>query len=67
MKSEAQQKKLKTVRGSYTDLDLSKHAKKGPEKSCDTLPLSGLFVNLELSLFCKQVFSSTFWAVDMCS
>ncbi len=30
--------KLKTVRGSYTDLDLSIHAKKGPEKSRDTLP-----------------------------
>jgi uncharacterized protein (DUF2461 family) len=40
IKSEAQQKKLKTVRGSYTDLDLSIHAKKGPEKSRDTLPLS---------------------------
>jgi hypothetical protein len=31
IKSEAQQKKLKTVRGSYTDLDLSTHAKKGPK------------------------------------
>jgi hypothetical protein len=30
MKSEAQQKKLKTVRGADTDLDLSLHAKKGP-------------------------------------
>ncbi len=39
IKSEAQQKKLKTVRGSYIDLDLSLHAKKGPEKSLDTLPL----------------------------
>jgi hypothetical protein len=27
-KSEAQQKKIKTVRGSYTDLDLSIYAKK---------------------------------------
>ncbi len=27
----AQQKKLKTVRGSYTDLDLSIHAKKDPK------------------------------------
>jgi hypothetical protein len=45
MKSEAQQKKLKTVRGSYTDLDLSIHAKKVPEKSCDTLPLSVGFIN----------------------
>jgi hypothetical protein len=34
-----QQKKLKTVRGSYTDLDLSIRDKKGPEKSRDTLPL----------------------------
>jgi hypothetical protein len=40
IKSEAQEKKLKTVRGSYTDLDLSIHAKKGPEKSRDTLPLN---------------------------
>ncbi len=32
--------KLKTVRGSYTDLDLSIHAKKGIEKFRDTLPLS---------------------------
>jgi hypothetical protein len=40
IKSEAQQKKLKTVRGSYTDLDLSIHAKKGPEKSRATLPLN---------------------------
>jgi hypothetical protein len=40
IKSEAQQKKLKTVRGSDTDLDISIHAKKGPEKSRDTLPLS---------------------------
>jgi hypothetical protein len=39
IKLEAQQKKLKTVRGSYTDLDLSIHAKKGPEKSRKTLPL----------------------------
>jgi hypothetical protein len=39
IKSEAQQKKLKTVRGSYTGLDLSIHAKKGPQKSRDTLPL----------------------------
>jgi hypothetical protein len=31
IKSEAQQKKLKTVRGSHTDLDLSIHAKKGPK------------------------------------
>jgi hypothetical protein len=30
VKSEAQQKKLKTVRGFYTDLDLSLHVKKGP-------------------------------------
>ncbi len=30
IKSEAQQKKLKTVRGSYTDLDLSIRVKKGP-------------------------------------
>jgi hypothetical protein len=30
IKSEAQQKKLKAVRGSYTDLDLSIHVKKGP-------------------------------------
>ncbi len=30
IKSEAQQKKFKTVKGSYTDLDLSIHAKKGP-------------------------------------
>jgi hypothetical protein len=29
LKSEAQQKKFKTVRGSYTDLDLSIHVKKG--------------------------------------
>ncbi len=42
-KSEAQQKKLKTVRGSYTDLDLSIHAKKGPKKSCDILPLILVF------------------------
>jgi hypothetical protein len=35
-------KKLKTVRGSYTDLDLSIHAKKGPKKSHDTLPLTFL-------------------------
>jgi hypothetical protein len=46
MKKEAQQKKLKTVRGSYTDLDLSIHAKKGPEKSCDTLPLSVVLFNM---------------------
>ncbi len=39
IKLEAQQKKLKTARGSYTDLDLSRNAKKGPEKSRDTLPL----------------------------
>ncbi len=39
IKSEAQQKKLKTVRGSYKDLDLSIHAKKGSEKYRDTLPL----------------------------
>jgi hypothetical protein len=39
MKSEAQQKKLKTFRGAYTDQDLSIPAKKGPEKSRDTLPL----------------------------
>ncbi len=45
IKSEAQQKKLKTVRGSYTDQDLSIHAKKGPEKSCDTLPLNIKFGN----------------------
>jgi hypothetical protein len=31
IKSEAQQKKLKTVRGSYTGLDLSIHAKKEPK------------------------------------
>jgi hypothetical protein len=43
IKSEAQQKKLKTVRGSYTDLGLSK---KGPEKSRDTLPLKGLLICL---------------------
>ncbi len=46
IKSEALQKKLKTVRGSYTDLDLSIHAKKGPEKSRATLPLnSQLHIN----------------------
>jgi hypothetical protein len=39
MKSEARQKKLKTVRGSYTDLDLSIHVKKRPKKSRDTVPL----------------------------
>jgi hypothetical protein len=39
-KSKTQQKKLKTIRGSYTDLDLSIHAKKGPKKSRETLPLS---------------------------
>jgi hypothetical protein len=39
MNSEAQQKKLKTVRGAYTDQDLSIPAKKGPEKFRDTLPL----------------------------
>ncbi len=38
--SAAQQKKLKTVRGSSTDLDLFIHAKKGPGKSPDPLPLS---------------------------
>jgi hypothetical protein len=43
IKLEAQQKKLKPVRGSYTDLDLSIHAKKGPEKSLNTLPLSNFF------------------------
>jgi hypothetical protein len=43
IKSEAQQKKLKTVRGSYTDLDLSIPAKKGPEKSRDTLSLNSDF------------------------
>jgi hypothetical protein len=36
---QAQQRKFKTVRGSYTGLDLSIHAKKGPKKSRDTLPL----------------------------
>ncbi len=45
IKSEAQQKKLKTVRGSYTDQDLSIHAKKGPEKSRDTFPLNIKFGN----------------------
>ena len=44
IKSEAQQKKLKTVRGSFTDLDLSIHAKEGPEKYHDTLPLRCAFV-----------------------
>ncbi len=39
IKSKTQQKKLKTIRGSYTDLDLSIHAKKGPKKSRETLPL----------------------------
>ncbi len=39
IKSEAQQKKLKSVRGSYTDLDLSIHVKKEPPKSHETLPL----------------------------
>jgi hypothetical protein len=39
IKSEAQQKNLKNVGGSYTGLDLSIHAKNGPEKSHDTLPL----------------------------
>jgi hypothetical protein len=34
---------LKTVRNSYTDLDLSIHAKKGPEKSRDTFPFRGCF------------------------
>ncbi len=46
IKSEAQEKKLKTVRGSYTDLDLSIHAKKGPKKSRDTLPLKYNFLML---------------------
>jgi hypothetical protein len=54
MKSEAQQKKLKTVRGSYTDLDLSIHAKKGHKKYCDTLPLSEenrcKFVNIRAAI-----------------
>ncbi len=31
IKSEAQQKKFKTVRGSYTDLDQSIHVKKDPK------------------------------------
>jgi hypothetical protein len=60
-KSEAQQKKLKTVRGSYIDLDLSIHAKKGPEKSRDTLPLRYLLEtflsneNLPLRQFLSRV------------
>jgi hypothetical protein len=34
-----QQKKLKTIRGSYIGLDLSIHYKKRPKKSGETLPL----------------------------
>ncbi len=33
------EKELKIIRGFLTDLDLSIHAKKGPKKSCETLPL----------------------------
>jgi hypothetical protein len=40
-KSEAQQKKIKTVRGSDTDLDLSIHVRKGP-KNLMRHSLSGL-------------------------
>ncbi len=39
----AHQKKLKTVSGSYTDLDLSIRAKIGHEKSRDTLPLNAFY------------------------
>jgi hypothetical protein len=46
IKSKTQQKKLKTIRGSYTDLDLPIHAKKGPKKSRETLPLSGMAAQL---------------------
>jgi hypothetical protein len=46
IKSEAQQKKFKKGRGSYTDLDLSIYAKKGPEKSRDTLPLKKKYILL---------------------
>ncbi len=42
IKSKAQQKKIKTIRGSYTVLDLSIHYKKRPWKSGETLPLSNL-------------------------
>ncbi len=48
IKAEAQRKKLKTVRGSYTGLDLSKHARKGPEKSRDTLPLQTKLANYKV-------------------
>jgi hypothetical protein len=63
IKSEAQQKKLKTIRGSYTDLDLSIHAKKGPKKSRDTLPLSH-FGRIEVQSFQKVVMSCNIKKLD---
>ncbi len=37
---ESASEKLKTIRGSYTGLDLSTHAKNRTSKSRETLPLS---------------------------
>jgi hypothetical protein len=51
IKLETQQKKLKTVRGPYTGLDLTIHAKKGSIKSRDTLPLNSSGATLESASF----------------
>jgi hypothetical protein len=46
IKWKVQQKKLETIRGSYTGLDLSIHAKKGTKKSLETLPLNEALVGI---------------------